>query len=112
MLSNTCLTKFLDIRCLFLICKRLAKLIGIVSAGAQRPVESCTLMYVYCELLQEAVAQQQPQTLLAPAHLLAILLTEDKAQGTATAFVRNVHEAGETLTDLTLMFPVPVPSCC
>ena len=44
--------------------------------------------------LQDAVNQQQAQAILAPAHLLAILLTEDKQRGSATAFVRNVHDEG------------------
>lgn len=44
--------------------------------------------------LQDAVSQQQAETILAPAHLLAILLTEDKQRGSATAFVRNVHDEG------------------
>ena len=44
--------------------------------------------------LQDAVNQQQAEAILAPAHLLAILLTEDKQRGSATAFVRNVHDEG------------------
>ena len=44
--------------------------------------------------LQEAVRQQKAETILAPAHLLAILLTEDKQRGSAAAFVRNVHDEG------------------
>lgn len=44
--------------------------------------------------LQDAVNQQQAEAILAPAHLMAILLTEDKQRGSATAFVRNVHDEG------------------
>lgn len=44
--------------------------------------------------LQDAANQQQAEAILAPAHLLAILLTEDKQRGSATAFVRNVHDEG------------------
>ena len=50
--------------------------------------------------------QQQPQTLLAPAHLLAILLTEDKAAGSATALVRNAHESGTAWSKALYLMPV------
>lgn len=45
--------------------------------------------------VQAAVQHQKPEVLLAPAHLIAILLTEDKGRGSASAFVRNVQDAGD-----------------
>lgn len=41
---------------------------------------------------------KQAQAILGPAHLLAILLTEDKQRGSATAFVRNVHDEGTPIS--------------
>lgn len=52
--------------------------------------------------LQDAVRQQKPETILAPAHLLAILLTEDKQRGSAAAFVRNAHDEGTAKAHVTL----------
>lgn len=46
--------------------------------------------------MQDAV-NQQAEAILGPAHLLAILLTEDKQRGSATAFVRNVHDEGMSM---------------
>ena len=48
--------------------------------------------------LQVAVQQQNPEALLAPVHLLAILLTEDKGRGSATAFVHTAQTAGQCMT--------------
>ena len=53
------------------------------------------LVYMLELFLQVAVQQQKPETLLAPVHLLAILLTEDKGRGSASPFVRNVQDAGQ-----------------
>ncbi|DBB00800.1 TPA: hypothetical protein ACH3X1_000730 [Trebouxia sp. C0004] len=43
---------------------------------------------------QEAGVQDRPEVLLAPVHLLAILLTEDKARGSPTAFVCSADQEG------------------
>ncbi|KAL0033594.1 hypothetical protein WJX79_006288 [Trebouxia sp. C0005] len=43
---------------------------------------------------QDTGVQECPEVLLAPAHLLAILLTEDKARGSPTAFVGNADQEG------------------
>lgn len=45
--------------------------------------------------MQAAVQQQTPEALLAPVHLLAILLTEDKGRGSTAAFACNAKDAGE-----------------
>ena len=52
-------------------------------------------MFMHWLFLQVAVQQQKPEAVLAPVHLLAILLTEDKGRGSASAFVRNVQDAGQ-----------------
>lgn len=67
--------------------------------------------------MQDAINQQQPEAILAPAHLLAILLAEDKQRGSATAFVRNVHEEGmqasNSMMFLTVSFmPVSLEAIC